>query len=85
MDGNQFERWQKLREIVKTSSSMGEIYNACKEMVALQDGYTVNIIPLKPEDYVSARSLYKDYGKDKDFERRKKSLEIIREEIKNIN
>lgn len=80
MDGLQFERWQKLREVVKTSTSMSQIYNACKEMVALQDGYTVNIIPLKPQDHVGVRSLFKD----KEVEKRAEALEVIRETLKQI-
>ena len=80
MNTQQLERWQELHEVVKTSNSMSQIYSACKEMVALQDGYTVNIIPLKPEDHVTTVSLYEG----KKLGKRKETLETIRENISQL-
>jgi len=80
MTAEQFARWKQLHEIVKMADSMSEIYRSCKEMVALQDGYTINIIPLKPEDHVSVHSLFKD----KDVEKRKDAISTIRESLKEL-
>ena len=48
MSGIEVDRVIELRDIIAKSNSMSEIYRCCKEVVRLNDGYEVKIVPNDP-------------------------------------
>ena len=48
MNGTEVTRVLELHSVIRNSTSMGEIYMACKEIVKLHDGYEVTVTPNNP-------------------------------------